>query len=93
MATTLELQRTEKDKPHSEDDLTDEQIEELLARAAARLQEKAKDRQLTKHTEQSLNFPKLDAGDLEKPYVSTKGDVATIDSSRLLDQRRRLDDT
>ncbi|KXT13709.1 hypothetical protein AC579_8104 [Pseudocercospora musae] len=89
MATAFELQHTEKDKPHSEDDLTDEQIEELLARATARLQEKAKDRQLTKHTVQTRNLPKLDAGDLEKPYVSTKGSVATIDSSRLLDQKQR----
>lgn len=76
--------------PHAEDDLTDEQMEQMLAAASARLQAKAKDQQLTKKSDkQSLVFPKLDTGDLQKPYVSTKGDIATIDSSRLLADKHR----
>lgn len=73
----------------ADEELTDEQIEQLLARATARLQEKAKQQQLTKSNGLSLSFPKLDAGQLEKPYVETKGDVATLDSSRLLDEKHR----
>lgn len=72
-----------------DEELTDEQIEQLLARATARLQEKAKQQQLTKSSTQTLTFPKLDAGQLEKPYVETKGDVATVDASRLLEEKHR----
>ena len=87
MATALEPTRATHDQ---EDDLSDEQIEQLLARATARLQEKSKDKQLTKKNEQQhLSFPKLDAGNLEKPYVTTNGDIATIDSSRLLEEKHR----
>lgn len=73
----------------ADEELTDEQIEQLLARATARLQEKAKQQQLTKSTTQTFTFPKLDAGQLEKPYVETKGDVATVDASRLLEEKQR----
>lgn len=74
----------------SDEDISDEQIEQLLARATARLQEKSKDSQLTQKTAQhSFHFPRLDAGQLEKPYVSTKGDIATVDASRLLQEKHR----
>ncbi|KAF2159820.1 hypothetical protein M409DRAFT_70725 [Zasmidium cellare ATCC 36951] len=73
----------------ADEELTDEQIEQLLARATARLQEKAKQQQLTKSHTQEFKFPKLDAGLLEKPYVETKGDVATVDASRLLEEKHR----
>lgn len=73
-----------------DDELSDEQIEQLLARATARLQEKSKQTQLIQKNEShSYTFPKLDAGALEKPYVTTKGDIATVDSSRLLKEKLR----
>jgi phage FluMu protein gp41 len=73
-----------------DDELSDEQIEQLLARATARLQEKSKQKQLIQKTDShNFNFPKLDAGALEKPYVTTKGDIATVDSSRLLQEKLR----
>lgn len=71
-----------------DDDLPDEQIEELLARATARLQAKSK-AVVKVNEEQSYTFPKLDTGKLEEPYVFSKGDVATVDAPRLLEQRHR----
>ena len=73
-----------------DDDLTDEQIDELLARATRRLQEKSKsqDRVHTSHT-QTYAFPKLDTGKLDRPYVSTTGAVATVDAHRLLEEKQR----
>jgi hypothetical protein len=74
----------------SDEELSDEQIEQLLARATARLQEKSKQTQLIqKDDANTFNFPKLDAGALEKPYVTIKGDIATVDSSRLLKEKLR----
>lgn len=74
----------------SDEDISDEQIEQLLARATSRLQEKSQDNQLTQSTTQhNFHFPRLDAGQLEKPYVSTKNDIATVDASRLLQEKHR----
>ena len=68
-------------------DLSDEQIDELLARATARLQAKAGNgsTQLT----QKFTFTKLNTGKLVKPYVTAKGDIASIDASRLLEEKHR----
>ncbi|GIZ47192.1 hypothetical protein CKM354_001029100 [Cercospora kikuchii] len=88
MATALQQPSQSSSGP--EDDLTDEQIEQELAAATARLQAQAKDMQLTQQNEsKGITFPKLDAGDLPKPYVSTNGHVATIDSSRLVEEKYR----
>ncbi|KAK4543120.1 hypothetical protein LTR36_005897 [Oleoguttula mirabilis] len=71
-------------------DLSDEQIEELLARATARLQQKANEVVLASSDEKhTFSFPKLNAGKLDKPYVSTKGDIASLDASRLLEEKQR----
>ncbi|KAK0319862.1 dTDP-fucopyranose mutase [Friedmanniomyces endolithicus] len=73
-----------------EGDLLDDQIEELLARATARLQQKATTQELaTSRPKQHFNFPKLDTGKVEKPYISSKGDVATVDAKRLLEEKQR----
>lgn len=69
------------------DELTDEQIQELLSQATARLQQKAQ--LASKSPNQTFNFPKLNAGKLEKPYVSQTGDVAHVDAPRLLEARQR----
>ena len=73
-----------------DDSLTDEHIDELLARATARLREKANSKDILKNDEQqSYNFPKLQTGQLEKPYVSSNGNVATVDAPRLLEEKQR----
>ncbi|KAK3075234.1 dTDP-fucopyranose mutase [Teratosphaeriaceae sp. CCFEE 6253] len=76
-------------KPDSKADLSDDEIEKLLARATARLQQKASSQHLSTSAKLDLNFPKLDAGKLERPYITTKGDVASIDAKRLLDEKQR----
>ncbi|KAK5112697.1 hypothetical protein LTR85_011208 [Meristemomyces frigidus] len=68
------------------EDLSDEQIEELLARATARLQQSASVREAASN---AFSFPKLNAGKLDKPYVSTKGDIASLDAPRLLEEKQR----
>ncbi len=73
-----------------DEDLSDGQIEKLLTRATARLQQKDNTQELaTSHPKQHFNFPKLNTGKLEKPYISTKGDVATVDAKRLLEEKQR----
>jgi hypothetical protein len=73
-----------------DEDLTDEQMEQLLARATARLQQKATPAQSKKTGEKApYTFPKLNPGALEKPYVTTQGDVATVDATRLLEEKHR----
>ncbi len=73
-----------------DEDLSDTQIEELLARATARLQQRANTKELaTSHAKHHFTFPKLNPGKLEKPYISTKGDVATVDAKRLLEEKQR----
>lgn len=74
----------------AQDDLSDEQIEALLARATARLQQHAKEQQVTTQKDGwNFKFPKLDAGNLESPYIRTKGEVASVDAKRLLDDKDR----
>ncbi|TKA73495.1 hypothetical protein B0A55_05498 [Friedmanniomyces simplex] len=71
-------------------DLSDDQIEELLARATARLQRKQTPQQLAiSNPTQTFNFPKLNAGKLEKPYITTKGDIVSVDAKRLLEEKER----
>ena len=76
----------------NDEDLTDEQIDALLARATARLKAKAQTQEVAKldKAEATYTFPKLQVGMLEKPYVSTsKHNVATADSARLVDDKQR----
>lgn len=70
------------------DDLNDEQMQELLAQAAQRLQQNTALR-LSDDTKTKFNFPKLSTGEIAKPYVSSKGDIAHLDSSRLLQEKDR----
>lgn len=73
-----------------EGDLTDEQVEQMLARATQRLKDKSQSTELAKRDQaQRYNFPKLQTGTLEQPYVYSNGDVATLDSKRLLEQKQR----
>lgn len=87
-SSSVDSSRTARADP--DEDLTDEQMEAMLARATARLQQNAKEQQLTSSTgTQSFNFPKLDAGDLDRPYADTKDGITTLDSSRLVDDKQR----
>lgn len=53
-------------------ELTDEQIEDLLSHAAARLREKAKLKEKQPVTGASFQFPKLDPGNLATVPATTK---------------------
>lgn len=81
------------DRAHNiqeDEDPTDEQIEELLARASARLKENPTSKEVAKgNGTQMYNFPKLETGNLPKPYISNNTEVATVDAPRLLEQKQR----
>ena len=76
------------DTKSADHELSDEDIEQLLARATARLQQNP-EQHLVKKRENTFTFPKLNTGELEKPYLQTKGDVASVDGKRLLEERHR----
>ena len=80
--------------PQHEEELSDEQMQEMLAQAAKRRQEKASVALFDKDDKDKanqFNFPKLNTGEMVQPYVSNGGDVATVDRSRLLaEQDRKL---
>ena len=73
----------------SQEDLTDEQMEEMLAQATTRLREKEEAKMFEAEAPQKFTFPKMNAGALEKPYVVVKGHVAEADKSRLIDDKHR----
>ncbi|KAI9821116.1 MAG: hypothetical protein M1827_003850 [Pycnora praestabilis] len=68
-------------------DLSDGQISELLKDAERRLRERAS--ALTSQSQIPSTLPKLDGGDIDRPYVTSVGDIARVDSSRLLDPNQR----
>lgn len=76
------------------EELSDEQMQEMLAQAARRRQGKASVALVDKDDKDKanqFNFPKLNTGEMVQPYVSNAGDVATVDRSRLLaEQDRKL---
>ena len=79
-------------KRPADDDLTDEQIDALLARASARLKAKSQSHEVLKldKSEESYNIPKLQTGEIAKPYTtSTKQNVAVADAARLVDDKQR----
>lgn len=84
----MEVAKTEPKAAVLEGDMTDEQMEELLNQATIRLKEreglKFQTGEPTRYT-----FPKLNAGNLEKVYVTKKGDVAEADKARLLEEKDR----
>lgn len=75
------------------EDLTDEQMEEMLAQATTRLREKEEAKMFETEAPQKYTFPKMNAGDLEKPYVVTKGHIAEADKARLIDEKYRQNDS
>jgi hypothetical protein len=67
---------------HKTGDMTDEQMEELLAQATTRLREKERMNPTEKQPQRFI-FPKLDAGALEKLHTrtqhSTVGGIRKVD--------------
>jgi hypothetical protein len=76
-----------------QEDLTDEQMEEMLAQATTRLREKEESNMFKTDAPQKYTFPKMNAGELEKPYVVTKGHIAEADKARLIDEKYRKTDS
>ena len=73
-----------------ENDMTDEQMDALLERATARLKQKSNTAALATSDEHNkYTFPKLNTGKLDEAYVTSKGDVAMVDASRLLQAKQR----
>ncbi len=70
-----------------EEDLSEEQIQELLKQAEARLRERAVSKSRPQNATTSL--PKLSTGTLEAPYVKVEKNIARVDGSRLLDPNLR----
>jgi len=75
---------------HLEEDLSDEQMQVMLARAAERRQNNASLKLADSTSSKTFSFPKLNTGEIAKPYVSTTGSVAQVDSSRLLQEKDRV---
>jgi hypothetical protein len=76
-----------------QEDLTDEQMEEMLAQATTRLREKEDLNMFKTEAPQKYTFLKMNAGELEKPYVVTKGHIAEADQARLIEQKHRQTDS
>lgn len=78
MSTNLEFEQDE--------DVFDERMNELLKSAETRLRQGITTQSLTA---QLLKKPKLNAGELTRPYITTAGDVSRIDSSILVKKDER----
>ncbi|TKA57858.1 hypothetical protein B0A49_08604, partial [Cryomyces minteri] len=80
----------EKDSLPDSEDLSDDQIQELLKQAESRLRQKAANTALTQRdTLSGFRIPRLDPGTLTQPYVQSNGDIARVNSARLLDETDR----
>lgn len=72
----------------SEDDLSSEQIHALLKEAESRMRAENTSAQKSRDSSEShFTLPKLNTGAIAKPYICREGDVARIDSSRLLNHQ------
>lgn len=84
MSSTLELEQDR--MPEYEEDLFDERMNELLKSAETRLRQGITTQS---QTAQLLKQPKLNTGELTRPYITTAGDVSRIDSSILVKKDER----
>lgn len=91
MSATTEI--TAFHRTGGDEDLSDTQIEKLLARATARLKSKpsaqSQDVLTLDDDTPTYSFPKLATGQLESAYVSQAKGGATLDSKRLIDSKDR----
>jgi len=78
------------DDMETDEDLSDEQIEQLLKQAETRLRQQ---QYFSKHDSRYVptipSAGKLDISTLPQPYVQTDGEVARVDSQKILDERQR----
>lgn len=72
--------------PSDDENITDEQIQALLKQAERNLQERAKGQVNGSSTKR---VPQLDVTGIPQPYVRMEGDVAHVDSRRVLDKQDR----
>ncbi|KAK7547047.1 Fcf2 pre-rRNA processing-domain-containing protein [Phyllosticta citricarpa] len=76
--------------PSDDEDLSEDQIQALLKQAEVRLRDKATSaHQLQPFSASAFKLPKLDAGEIASPYLRTNGEVARINSAKLLDSQQR----
>jgi len=92
MATTVLMALTATSQvPTKDENLTDEQIEELLTQAEERLRNSSS-KELTQRSKGAAALTKArkaDTSGLPKPYVESSGGVAHADARRLVEQSTR----
>ena len=69
------------------DDMTDEQMQDILVRASTRLRQK-EEMQKAQQTEQ-FTLPRLSTGEIARPYVSTKKGVAHMNGQQQVSEQQR----
>jgi hypothetical protein len=72
----------------TDEDLTDEQIRELLNEAAVRMRAKAA-AQPVAATEAPFKLPKLKPGHIADTYEKTDGNITRLDHSKLVDKKQQ----
>ncbi|KAJ5902484.1 Fcf2 pre-rRNA processing [Penicillium taxi] len=75
------------DQPQVEEDLNDDQIQQLLLEAEARLRPNG---QISQGLDvASLKIPKLSSGSSLEPYIRQQNDIAVVDSTQLVDPKEK----
>ncbi|KAK8225460.1 rRNA-processing protein FCF2 [Phyllosticta capitalensis] len=76
--------------PSDDEDLSEDQIQALLKQAEVSLRDKAASaHQVQSFSAFNFKLPKLDAGEIATPYIQTNGEVARVNSAKLLDSQQR----
>lgn len=65
----------------SDEELSDEQVRELLIEAEQRMQNAQTD------ADTQIKLPKLNAGQIARPYLHTKGSITRVDASQVADTK------
>ncbi|KAF2679015.1 Fcf2-domain-containing protein [Lentithecium fluviatile CBS 122367] len=73
----------------TDEDLTDEQVRELLEDAARRMREKQPAAQPTS-SDVPFKLPKLKPGHIADTYTKTQGNITRLDSSKLVNKRDQV---
>ena len=74
------------DYHYTDEDISDEQIDQLLKRAEVRLREQANSQD---RPNQSISLPRTSRSELPAPYVQTRDQIAQVDPKRLLSENDR----
>jgi hypothetical protein len=73
-----------------EEELTDEQVRELLEDASRRLREKQAAGPPKSTSDAPFKLPKLRPGHIADTYTTTKGNITRLDSSKLVNKRDQI---